>query len=107
MFDLVAMLKNIGVLGEVSYDMIPFGQLPAVALERLACIGSTGASNHNSGKHFWTEDGASTPLQLALGMGGDAAIKAARIGDVSGSNAQSLAELLSSQSMILQQPGKH
>ncbi len=75
---------NTVIMNEISYDKSTFGTLPQVALDRLACIGTEGASNHNSGKHFWLEDGVPTPQKLAAAMGGSAAIKAAQIGAVTG-----------------------
>lgn len=75
---------NISVLDEISYDTSTWGQLPTVALERLGAIGSIGASNHNSAKHFWEGAQGGLPQALASAMGGSAAIKAARVGPVTG-----------------------
>ena len=76
---------NMTVRDEVSFLTANFGQLPEKALSRLACIGSIGASNHNSGKHFWEGSEGPTVQTLAAAMGGNAAIKAAKVGDVTGS----------------------
>ena len=70
--------------GDVHFDVSTWGQLPEKALSRLACIGSVGASNHNSAKHFWEGPQGGLPQALASAMGGNSAIKAAKVGNVTG-----------------------
>ncbi|MEL6187353.1 MAG: hypothetical protein AAFU79_22245, partial [Myxococcota bacterium] len=79
------------VLDEISYDVSTWGQLPQVALDRLASIGSLGASNHNSAKHFWEGSEGGLAQALAAAMGGSAAIKAAAVGPVTGAPRGSVA----------------
>lgn len=75
---------NTSVIDEVSFDTSTWGRLPQKALDRLGCIGSIGASNHNSAKHFWEGSQGGLPQALASAMGGSAAIKAAAVGPVTG-----------------------
>lgn len=80
--------KPIGVLGDVSYDIESWGNLllnPKVR-DRYACLGTVGASNHNSAHHFWKSPEGGLAQALASKMGGNAAIKAARVGGVIGAN---------------------
>lgn len=77
-----------GEIGDISYDINSWGNLlamPKVA-ERFACIGTVGASNHNSAHHFWKSPEGGLAQGLAARMGGTAPIKAARVGGVIGAN---------------------
>ncbi len=80
--------KPFGTINEVTYDVTSWGRLldmPKVR-ERFGCLGSVGASNHNSAHHFWKSPEGGLAQALAAKMGGNAAIKAARVGGVIGAN---------------------
>ncbi len=72
--------------GDISYDLESWGELSKSALDRMGCIGTVGASNHNSAHHFWKSPEGGLAQALASKMGGNAAIKAARVGGVIGAN---------------------
>lgn len=76
--------SNIIVNDQISYDAPTWGKLPKKAIDRMAAIGSIGASNHNSAKHFWEGAEGGLPQAIASAMGGPSAIKAAKVGDVTG-----------------------
>ena len=63
-------------------DAPTFGTLPAIARGRMATIGvAHGLTDHEQVAKWWTNGTRSYPLMLANAMGGDAAIKAAVVGD--------------------------
>lgn len=72
--------------GDISYDTASWGKLTQTALDRFGCIGTVGASNHNSAHHFWKSPEGGLAQALAANMGGNSAIKAARVGGVIGAN---------------------
>ena len=72
------------VIGDVSYDLTCWGDISQSIKDRMACIGTVGASNHNSAHHFWLSAEGGLAQALASKMGGNAAIKAARVGSVIG-----------------------
>lgn len=76
--------SNITINNQISYDTNTWGKLPQKAIDRLGAFGSIGASNHNSAKHFWEGAEGGLPQALAAAMGGPSAIKAAKVGDVTG-----------------------
>lgn len=73
-------------IGDITYDLTAWGDLTQSALSRIGCIGTVGASNHNSAHHFWKSPEGGLAQALAANMGGNAAIKAARVGSVIGAN---------------------
>lgn len=78
--------KPFGKIGDITYDLESWGTLTPTALDRLGCIGTVGASNHNSAHHFWKSPEGGLAQALASKMGGNAAIKCARVGSVIGAN---------------------
>lgn len=78
--------KSFGKIGDITYDLESWGGLTQTALDRIGCIGTVGASNHNSAHHFWKSPEGGLAQALASKMGGNAAIKAARVGSVIGAN---------------------
>ena len=73
-------------VGDVSYDTTAWGDISESIKTRLGCIGTVGASNHNSAHHFWKSSQGGLAQALASNMGGNAAIKAARVGSVIGAS---------------------
>lgn len=73
-------------IGDITYDTTAWGGLTQTALDRFGCIGTVGASNHNSAHHFWKSPEGGLAQALASKMGGSSAIKAARVGGVIGAN---------------------
>lgn len=73
-------------VGDVSYDTTAWGGISESIKTRLGCIGTVGASNHNSAHHFWKSAQGGLAQALASNMGGNAAIKAARVGSVIGAS---------------------
>jgi hypothetical protein len=78
--------KPFNRIGDITYDLESWGTLSAKALDRLGCIGTVGASNHNSAHHFWKSAEGGLAQALASKMGGNSAIKAARVGAVTGAS---------------------
>lgn len=78
--------KPIQILDEISYDVESWGGLPQKAWDRFGCLGTVGASNHNSAHHFWKSPEGGLAQALAAGMGGNSPIKCARVGGVMGAN---------------------
>ena len=78
--------KPFTTIGDISYDTESWGALPQKVWDRFACLGTVGASNHNSAHHFWKSPEGGLAQALASKMGGNAAIKAARVGGVIGAN---------------------
>ena len=73
-------------IGDVSYDTTAWGDISESIKSRLGCIGTVGASNHNSAHHFWKSSQGGLAQALASKMGGNSAIKAARVGGVIGAS---------------------
>jgi hypothetical protein len=76
---------NIEDLGNgLVIDAPTFGTLPAVAKQKMATVGvAHGLSDHDDSQmmKWWSGGSRSYVLQLAAALGGDAAIKAALVGD--------------------------
>jgi len=72
------------VVGDISYDTTCWGDISSTIVDRMGCLGTVGASNHNSAHHFWKSAEGGLAQALASRMGGNSAIKAARVGDVIG-----------------------
>lgn len=73
-------------IGDISYDLTAWGEISQSIKDRLGCIGTVGASNHNSAHHFWKSAEGGLAQALASNMGGNAAIKSARVGGVIGAS---------------------
>lgn len=71
-------------IGDISYDTTCWGGISQSIKDRMGCIGTVGASNHNSAHHFWKSPEGGLAQALAANMGGNSAIKAARVGGVIG-----------------------